>query len=82
MNVLRSAAVSQGLEHSEKAMSLSRKMRQSRHKRKTGQVICHHLRMMLAEDLPREKLVRPRLANIDPATVIRLDHDNQFSLVI
>lgn len=38
--------------HSEKAMKLARSMRRTRQKAKTGHVICHHLRMMLAQELP------------------------------
>ncbi|MBT4161645.1 MAG: hypothetical protein HOC70_14500 [Gammaproteobacteria bacterium] len=34
--------------HSEKAMAAARKMRRTRQKQRTGQVVCHHLRMMLA----------------------------------
>jgi hypothetical protein len=34
--------------HSELAMEAARKMCRSRQKRKTGQEVCHHLRMMLA----------------------------------
>ena len=33
--------------HSELAMQAAKRMRRSRHKQKTGQEVCHHLRMML-----------------------------------
>lgn len=36
--------------HSELAMQAARKMRRTKQKLKTGQEICHHLRMMLASD--------------------------------
>ena len=40
--------------HSELAMRAAKRMRSTRHKRKTGQQVCHHLRMMLAsEPVPR-----------------------------
>ena len=38
--------------HSLLAMEAARKMRRTRQKRKTGQEVCHHLKMMLAEPLP------------------------------
>jgi uncharacterized CHY-type Zn-finger protein len=34
--------------HSEMAMHAAKKMRRSKQKRKTGRVVCHHLRMMLS----------------------------------
>ena len=34
--------------HSEQAMAAARKMRNTRQKQKTGQIVCHHLRMMLS----------------------------------
>ena len=40
--------------HSELAMEAARKMCRSRQKRKTGQEVCHHLRMMLASACPPE----------------------------
>jgi hypothetical protein len=36
--------------HSELAMQAAKRMRSTRQKRKTGQQVCHHLRMMLASD--------------------------------
>ena len=36
--------------HSELAMKAARKMRRTRQKLKTGQEVCHHLRMMLSSD--------------------------------
>ena len=36
--------------HSEQAMVAARKMRSTRQKQKTGQMVCHHLRMMLSAD--------------------------------
>ena len=49
--------------HSEQAMAAARKMRSTREtsqKRKTGQMVCHHLRMMLSAE-PTRKItsVRP-----------------------
>ena len=38
--------------HSELAMQAARKMRRTRQKLKTGQLVCHHLRLMLASDKP------------------------------
>ncbi len=38
------------MNHSLMAMEAAKKMRRSRHKRKTGRVVCHHLRMMLATE--------------------------------
>ncbi len=36
--------------HSVLAMEAARKMRRTRQKKKTGQEVCHHLRMMLATE--------------------------------
>jgi hypothetical protein len=36
--------------HSVLAMEAARKMRRTRQKLKTGQMVCHHLRMMLASE--------------------------------
>lgn len=44
-------ALSRCMAHSERAMQLARSMSRSRKKSATGRVICHHLRMMLSEDL-------------------------------
>ena len=42
--------------HSALAMEAAKKMRRTRQKRKTGQVVCHHLRMMLSiETLPANR---------------------------
>jgi|APSaa5957512535_1039671.scaffolds.fasta_scaffold242994_1 hypothetical protein len=41
-----------GLCHSEMAMHAAKKMRRSKQKQKTGRVVCHHLRMMLAANEP------------------------------
>lgn len=43
-----------GLNHSIMAMQAAKRMRSSKQKRKTGHVVCHHLRMMLAADEPVE----------------------------
>ena len=78
--------------HSEEAMKLARSMRRTRRKqqkRKTGKVICHHLRMMLAEELPtarqvRESAVNQRhtvVADVTPATATEADR-RQFALQI
>ena len=37
--------------HSALAMQAARKMRNSKQKQKTGQIVCHHLRMMLTSEL-------------------------------
>ena len=36
--------------HAELAMKAARKMRSTRQKRKTGHIVCHHLKMMLDSD--------------------------------
>lgn len=41
-----------GLNHSMMAMQAAKRMRNSKQKRKTGRVVCHHLRMMLKADEP------------------------------
>lgn len=41
------------LYHSELAMAAAKKMRRSRQKQKTGQEVCHHLKMMLSSEPPR-----------------------------
>jgi len=41
--------------HSLLAMEAARKMRRTRQKRKTGQEVCHHLKMMLAEPVPERE---------------------------
>jgi hypothetical protein len=41
--------------HSLLAMEAARKMRRTRQKRKTGQEVCHHLKMMLAEPAPERE---------------------------
>ena len=41
-----------GLCHSEMAMYAAKKMRRSKQKQRTGRVVCHHLRMMLAANDP------------------------------
>ncbi len=40
------------VDHSAMAMQAAKQMRRSRQKQKTGRVICHHLRMMLATETP------------------------------
>ena len=40
-----------GLNHSAMAMKAAKQMRRSKQKQKTGRVVCHHLRMMLAADV-------------------------------
>ncbi|MFP6809001.1 MAG: hypothetical protein VB957_17735 [Pseudomonadales bacterium] len=37
-----------GLNHSAMAMKAAKQMRRSKQKQRTGRVVCHHLRMMLA----------------------------------
>lgn len=39
--------------HSVLAMEAARKMRRTRQKKKTGQQVCHHLKMMLTAEPPR-----------------------------
>ena len=52
--------------HSVLAMEAARKMRRSRQKLKTGQQVCHHLKMMLASDpLPREAVPREQTAGAE-----------------
>ena len=47
--------------HSELAMQAAKRMRSSRHKQKTGQEVCHHLRMMLTcEPAPRSPVTEAR----------------------
>jgi len=36
--------------HSERAMAAARRMRRTKQKRKTGHIVCHHLRMMLTSE--------------------------------
>ena len=53
--------------HSVLAMEAARKMRRSRQKRRTGQEVCHHLKMMLASDpSPREFVPRKQAAGTKP----------------
>jgi len=49
--------------HSEQAMAAARQMRSSREKQKTGQIVCHHLRMMLTSE--PESVVLSAAANDD-----------------
>lgn len=41
-----------GFNHSMMAMNAAKRMRRSKQKQKTGHVVCHHLRMMLAAEDP------------------------------
>ena len=53
--------------HSVLAMEAARKMRRSRQKLRTGQEVCHHLKMMLASDLsPRGAVPRKHAAGKEP----------------
>ena len=53
--------------HSVLAMEAARKMRRSRQKLRTGQEVCHHLKMMLASDpSPRESVPRKQAAGTEP----------------
>ncbi len=53
--------------HSVLAMEAARNMRRSRQKLRTGQKVCHHLKMMLASDpSPRESASRERVAGAEP----------------
>jgi hypothetical protein len=53
--------------HSVLAMEAARKMRRSRQKLRTGQEVCHHLKMMLASDpSPRESVPRKQTAGTVP----------------
>jgi hypothetical protein len=53
--------------HSVLAMEAAKKMRRSRQKLRTGQKVCHHLKMMLASDpAPRESVSRQRAAGAEP----------------
>jgi|DEB0MinimDraft_6_1074348.scaffolds.fasta_scaffold19509_4 hypothetical protein len=49
--------------HSAQAMAAARQMRSSREKEKTGQIVCHHLRMMLTSE--PEAIVLSAAANDD-----------------
>ncbi len=42
------------INHSTMAMEAAKQMRRSKQKRKTGRVVCHHLRMMLAAECVSE----------------------------
>ena len=66
-----SAAASKGASvaqyHSELAMQAARRMRRTRQKQKTGQEVCHHLRMMLtSEPAPSREADQPRQAADEP----------------
>ena len=53
--------------HSVLAMEAAKKMRRSRQKRRTGQEVCHHLKMMLASDpSPRGAVPRKQAAGTEP----------------
>ena len=53
--------------HSVLAMEAARKMRRSRQKLRTGQEVCHHLKMMLASDpSPRGAVPRKQAAGTEP----------------
>ena len=53
--------------HSVLAMEAARKMGRSRQKLRTGQEVCHHLKMMLASDpSPRESVLRKEAACAEP----------------
>jgi hypothetical protein len=53
--------------HSVLAMEAAKKMRRSRQKLKTGQKVCHHLKMMLASDPhPKESVPLGQAAGAEP----------------
>ena len=53
--------------HSIRAMEAAQKMGRSRQKRRTGQEVCHHLKMMLSSDLPpRVAVSRKQVAGLEP----------------
>jgi hypothetical protein len=53
--------------HSVLAMEAARKMRRSRQKLRTGQEVCHHLKMMLASvPSPRESVPREQATGAEP----------------
>ena len=53
--------------HSVLAMEAARKMRRSRQKLRTGQEVCHHLKLMLASDpAPRQSARRAQVAGAEP----------------
>jgi len=53
--------------HSIRAMEAAQKMGRSRQKRRTGQEVCHHLKMMLSSDLPpRAAVSRKQVAGLEP----------------
>ena len=65
--------------HSEQAMVAARKMscaKHTKHKRQTGQMVCHHLKMMLQRELAdgRTLLTYPMAGETD-RQVVELSHD-------
>ena len=54
--------------HSELAMQAARKMRNSKQKQKTGQMVCHHLRMMLTSELLFTKSASRKSASQEKAS--------------
>lgn len=53
--------------HSIRAMEAAQKMGRSRQKRRTGQEVCHHLKMMLSSDLPpRAAVSRKQVTGLEP----------------
>lgn len=72
-----------GLCHSEMAMHAAKKMRRSRQKLKTGRVVCHHLRMMLAANEAIEPFAPPGSKPVNSlASISRQQNETQFSLGI
>jgi len=63
------------------AMHAAKKMRRSRQKLKTGRVVCHHLRMMLAAN-ESVAPVTPVLSQASVPIHSRRQEETQFSLGI
>lgn len=64
--------------HCEQAMAAAKKMRSTKQKRKTGQMVCHHLRMMLnaepaANDCP--VMPMPAIQQARQIEINRVDPD-------
>ena len=65
--------------HSEQAMVAARKMscvKHKKHKRQTGQMVCHHLKMMLQRELADGRtLLTCAMASDTDRQVVELSHD-------
>ncbi len=61
--IRKSGSVVRTQYHSALAMQAARRMKTTREKRKTGQMVCHHLRMMLESVDPNARRHLPRVEN-------------------